>query len=174
MTGLPRDAGPALAPVRSALADDAGIEARRITLAAGEEAGRILDRARRRAADTVRQAREEGAEAGRAEAALRSARARREAGAVVLAEQERLRSALREELLAQAAALRSDPRYPPLLQALRRRAEALLGPEAEISEASEGGLHARAGTRTLDLSLPALVRQELAADPVEVSRLWAA
>ena len=73
---------------------------------------------------------------------------------------------------AAASALRTDPRYPDLLDRLSERARELLGPRAVVTESPAGGIVAAWGSRRLDLSLPAVAESTLATMASEVSALW--
>ncbi|WP_312183094.1 hypothetical protein, partial [Arthrobacter sp.] len=104
--------------------------------------------------------------------ALRSARSRRRAGRIVLSREEELRGQLRSQVLAEAGQLRRDPRYPRLLDALRNQARTLLGPDARLEEAPSGGITGVLGSRSVDLSLPALAESALDRHAKEVRDLW--
>ncbi|KPN18852.1 MULTISPECIES: flagellar assembly protein FliH [Arthrobacter] len=172
MSSLPRSAGPALEPIREAIRADAAAQSGRILDTAERQAAEIRQRGRSEAEQIRSRAEADGREAARAEAQLRSARARRAAGGTVLAAEEELRGELRREVLAQAAALRSGPRYPALLDALRDQARELLGPDAHVVEAPAGGVTATLGSRSVDLSLPALADAALERHAGEVRSLW--
>ncbi|MER2138292.1 MAG: hypothetical protein ABS909_10610 [Arthrobacter sp.] len=79
---------------------------------------------------------------------------------------------LRRQVLAEAAKIREDPRYPALLDALRDQAYRLLGPDAQVQEAPGGGITASRGSRSVDLSLPALGSAAMEAYAGEVRALW--
>ena len=172
MSRVPADASAALAPVRSALRAAAETEAASIRSEADTDVRAVLTAARREADEIRRSAAAEGAAVARSAAALRSARARREAHETVLAQQESLRVTLLRQVKVAATALRDDPRYPALVEQLTERCRALLGPEASVSESTDGGVVAEAGSRRVDLSLPVLAAQALDSRPEEVRRLW--
>lgn len=172
MTTLPPDADAALAPLREALLADARAAASAILGEAEERAAALVAAAEEEAAGIRVAAVAAGEEAARSEVALRSARVRRQAHEEVLTAQEELRLELRRRVRQGAAGLRADARYPVLLERLRERARAALGPEAVLTEAPEGGLVAEAGSRRLDLTLPTLADAALARS--ETGGLWAA
>lgn len=172
MTGLPQRSATALAPVRGSLLTAAQKEAADIRRDASEQALALLDAARREA-DRIRvAAAEEGEATARSEAALRSARVRRQAHETVLARRNALRLELQRQVRESAAALRTDPRYPPLLTRLTEQSHALLGPDAMVAESPDGGVVAEAGSRRLDLSLPTLATRTLESMTQEVRQLW--
>ena len=172
MTRLPHGADTALAPVREALRRRAEESAARTVTEARQQAEEILAAARAEAADIRSTAEREGAEAARADAVASSARARRQARRTVLAEQEHLHSLLAAEVLERARGLRSDPRYPQILRRLTAQADRMLGPMASVTESHKGGVVGTAGSRRLDLSLPALAEQALEDHAREVQGLW--
>ncbi|MCC3283827.1 hypothetical protein [Arthrobacter caoxuetaonis] len=172
MSALPRSAGPALEPVREAIRRDAEERAREVVDAATRQAEDIRGRAREEADGIRSRSDADGRDAARTEAALRSARLRRRAGGIVLSQEEELREQLRSEVLAEMAQLRTDPRYPRLLDALRAQARTLLGRQAQLEEAPEGGIIGRLGSRSVNLSLPALADAALERHAGEVRTLW--
>ena len=172
MSRLPQGADAALDPVRRALTQEAETAAAQADAAARSQASEIMARAQAEA-DAIRgTARREGAEAARAEAVAASARARREARGTVLAEQEHLRSLLREQVLEQVREVRRDPRYPQILRRLTAQADRLLGPMASVTESPKGGVVGTAGSKRLDMSLPTLAEQAFEQHAGEVRRLW--
>ncbi|WP_066303651.1 hypothetical protein [Arthrobacter luteolus] len=172
MSSLPRSAAAALLPVRAELRRGSGDEAQEILAEALRQAEEIRVRGRTEADRIRARADAEGRASAHTEAALRSARARRRAGRIVLAREEALREELRARVLAEAEALRSDPRYPLLLEALREQARALLDPGAHLEEAPAGGITGVLGSRSVDLSLPALAGAALERHAKEVRELW--
>ncbi|GAA3288259.1 hypothetical protein ACFFON_07485 [Arthrobacter citreus] len=172
MNRLPAGSDAALEAVRYALRRQAESEAGRLAADARHQAETLLSNAGTEAAEIRAEAARQGAEAARTEAAGRSARVRREARRTVLAQQETLRSELLRQVLERTRDLRSDPRYPQLLRRLTERADALLGPLASVTESYKGGVTGTAGSRHLDLSLPALAKQAMESRAGEVHRLW--
>lgn len=172
MTTLPADADAALAPLEERLLADARAAASGIMAEAREKAEAIVAEAEEEAAGIRGAAVAAGEEAARSEVALRSARVRRQAHETVLAARNELRLEVRRAVRERASALVEDPRYPDLLERLRERARAALGPDAVLTEAPEGGLVAEAGSRRLDLSLPTLADAALEAAADQVAGLW--
>ena len=171
MTGLSPEANPALEPVRIALRSAAQQQAAEVRNEARSQADALLTAARIEAAAILAAATTEGEEAARSEAALRSARARRQAHELVLAQRDSLRREIHRRVREAAAGLTADPRYPGLRARLTEQCRQLLGPDARVSESPEGGVFAEAGPRRLDLSLPVLAEIVLDAMPV-VRELW--
>jgi vacuolar-type H+-ATPase subunit E/Vma4 len=143
----------ALSPVRSALAEharregaqaladaDAAVAAEQTATAA--EAERILDRARAA-----------GAADAAAFAAGERARTDREARELVLQARREEYDSLRDAARVAAAALRLAPDYARLRWALIACVRALLGPEAVIIDAADGGVVGSVPGRRVDLSL---------------------
>jgi vacuolar-type H+-ATPase subunit E/Vma4 len=172
MTGLPKRSAAALAPVRGSLLTAARQQAADIRRSAGEQALALMEAARHEADRICSAAAEEGAATARSQAALRSARVRREAHEMVLTRRNALRLALRRQIRESTMELRSDLRYPRLLARMIEQSHALLGPDATVAESPEGGVVAEAGSRRLDLSLPVLATRTLESMTPEVCALW--
>jgi hypothetical protein len=173
MTSLPTDSDAALAPLEERLLDDARAAASAIMAEAREKADALVTKAEEEAAGIRAGAVAAGEEAARSEVALRSARLRRQAHETVLAARNDLRLEARHAVRERAGALVEDPRYPDLLERLRGRARAALGPDAILTESPEGGLVAEAGSRRLDLTLPTLAGAALEDAADQVTGLWA-
>ena len=172
MTGQSEAFNVALAPLRGWLTRTARTTADRVREEARRQAQSIMAEAQREAESIRAIAAADGAAAAESEVSLRSARVRRQAHETVLAAQEALRAELSRQVLAAVPALRADPRYPPLMERLARQAHALLGSEATVIEAPDGGIIAEAGSRRLDLSLTVLAAGVLESRIQEVRRLW--
>jgi vacuolar-type H+-ATPase subunit E/Vma4 len=164
--------GDPLAPVHRALLDAARVDAARAVAAARAEA----ETARRAAADQEQLIREaavaSGETDGRVEVAQQRRQARRRARATVLAAQQEVYLDLRSRVHARLAALRDDASYPGLREVLAAHAHVLLGPEALVTEAEEGGIAAEAPGRAALLTFPALADQALAELGADVEALW--
>lgn len=171
MTRLAPEADAALAPVRQALRAAAEKQAAEFRDAARTQASALLEAARAEAAGILAAAAEQGEADARSETALRSARARRQAHELVLAQRSSLRLELHRRVREAAAGLTSDPRYPKMMARLTEQCRELLGPEAIVTESPEGGVVAEAGSRRLDLSLPVLAELMLDSMP-GASELW--
>lgn len=164
----------ALAPVRTALRAQAEAGAHATLDRARHEADLIRAEAGARAEGILADSRAEGEEQARAAVAARVVRRRREARDVVLATQRELYDKLRRASRDAARALRNDPDYPEILRRLTERAITAMGPGASVRESPDGGVLAEAGSRRLDLSLPALADRQVDRLGAEVERLWAA
>jgi vacuolar-type H+-ATPase subunit E/Vma4 len=172
MTVLTAEALQALTPVRDRLLADARRDAeQRMAQARRDTAGR-LDRARQEAEQTVAEAHRSGQELAAESVARDVARARREARGIVLAAQEALRARATDAVHAAVGRLRLEPGYPALLTALAASAREALGESAVVREAPGGGVVAVAGSRRVDLSLPALADRTLHRLDREVAQLW--
>lgn len=156
MTGLARESDAALQPVREALRSAARKQAAELRDDARRQAKALVEAALAESAEILSAAAREGESAARSEAALRSARTRREAHELVLAQRNSLRLELHRRVRESTAGLKSDPRYANLVARLTEECRALLGPDAVVSESPDGGVVAEAGSRRLDLSLPVL------------------
>ncbi|HUX71309.1 MAG TPA: hypothetical protein VMV41_12405 [Cellulomonadaceae bacterium] len=172
MSALPRSSSASLEPLRAALRAAAERESAQVRADAAVEVAGLLESARRESTRIRADAVAEGAAVARGSAALRSARMRREAHEIVLARQDQVYATLVAGVGAAASALRTDPRYPALLDRLTERARELLGPQAVVTESPEGGIVAERGSRRLDLSLPSVAKAALGAVAPEVSTLW--
>jgi vacuolar-type H+-ATPase subunit E/Vma4 len=171
MTVLSPESEAALEPVRRSLRSAANQQAAELKDHAGRQAGALLEAARADAAAILAAATKEGEDTARSEAALRSARVRREAHELVLAQRSSLRRELHQQVREAAVRLTSDPRYPELVARLKEQCRQLLGPDAGVSESPEGGVLAESGPRRLDLSLPVLAGLALDSTPA-ARELW--
>jgi hypothetical protein len=80
---------------------------------------------------------------------------------------------LRARVLAGVAALRGEPGYAQLLDALAVKSRLAAGPGAVTTVAPDGGVVARAGAVVVDCSLSRLADQAVEALGPAVRRLWA-
>ena len=174
MSGLPSGSDAALAPLRERLLADAQATLSGILDAARDQAGVTRTAAEVEAVRIRAAAAAAGEETARSEAALRSARARRQGHQAVLESRRALRDEVGRRVRESAIALTADPRYPALMERLRARAVEVLGPDVVVTEGPDGGLVAVAGSRSLDLTLPTLAEAVLGAMAPDVSGLWAA
>lgn len=159
--------------VRRALLADAERACDELLAAADSDAADTLAAAQRQAEALLAKAAEDGRAEARAAAAAEMARARRAAREIVLS----ARRAAYDEALAAArvasAALQEDTRYPALLAALTALAHGQLGEAAEVSvDARDGGLEARAGSRSVDYRLPVMAERCFVAAGPAVDVLW--
>ena len=172
MSALPPHSNAALAPVRRALREVAGIQAAGLREGAARAADALLVSARAQAEKIIAEATLDGVAAARSEADRRSSRVRREAHEQVLARRSAMLAELHRQLGKRAAELRDDPRYPALLTGLTEQCMALLGPSARVDAVPAGGVVAEAGSRRLDLSLPVLAALALDSLVPEERALW--
>lgn len=172
MKGLREEALVALDPLREALRADAREEAEEIKSRAAEEVEAVLAAAQQRADEVVADAEAQGTAGARAAAALRSARARREANELVLAKQETLRRSLVDQVVLAVQRMRGERRYTAWVDHLTRRCHEALGPEATVTPSPSGGVIGEVGSRRLDLSVPVLAAATVEAHAVEVRQLW--
>lgn len=172
MTGLPKGSEQALTPIREALRTAAQTRADQLCQDATEQATAVAAAAGDEAARIISAAVAQGEASARSDAALRSARVRRQAQETILASQSALRRELQEQVREAATAVRRDSGYPTLLAVLTEQCRAVLGAEATVTEDPAGGVVAHAGSRRLDLSLPTLAARTLDSMSPEVSRLW--
>lgn len=170
--GLPDGADEALEPLRRAIAAAAGQRADELRREADEERAAIVRKAQDEAAGIIAAAVADGRAAGEIVARDSSARARRTASERVLAHREAARRRLRDEVRARARDLVSDDRYGDMRRGLEARGRALLGPRAVVTEHPDGGVVVEAGTRRLDLSLPALADAVSERMPEEMRDVW--
>lgn len=162
----------ALAPVRAALLAQADEQARRLRTEAAEQADGIRQAAAK-AAETVRAAaRAEGEAAARDTATATLHRRRRQARALVLQAQQAAYASLLDEVTDAVRRMTAEPGWPARAERLAALARDRLGPDTSVHPAPDGGLSARAGSRSLDLSVPALARQAVTRLGDQVVRLW--
>ncbi|GAA1469452.1 hypothetical protein [Microbacterium thalassium] len=170
--GLPDGAVEAMEPLRNAIAADAERRADEIREGADEECAAVLQAAHQEAARIVDAAIADGRAAGEIVARDASARARRGASGQVLARREAARQQLRDAVMRAARGLAHDERYPDMRRRLEARGRALLGPDAVVTEHPAGGVVVEAGSRRLDLSLPALAEETWERMPEEMRGVW--
>ena len=157
--------------LRSSFLAEAAEDAERTVAAAEEERRAQLEEAQRGAAELVAAARDAGEADARVEGARTIAAARRRARTITLAARLELSEELRRQAFAAAEQLRDKPSYIELLRRLERAARADLGADVVV-ELDAGGVVARAGSRIVDYSLPAIVDRCVAALGERVEELW--
>jgi hypothetical protein len=164
----------ALAPLEQALVAVAHEQARaRLEQADGQTAA-----TRERGASQVKtlldHAAAEGAQAAERAARLRLVEAQRQARALVLGAERVAYDRLLAEAVSAARELRGCPEYADLERRLVDTVKVVLGPEAKITRDPDGrgGLQAQQGSRSVDLTLPALARRCVERLGGEVARLW--
>jgi vacuolar-type H+-ATPase subunit E/Vma4 len=160
-TSSPLPRNDALAPLVSALLDRARQEAQDTLSEADRDARAIVAGARAEADALLADARAKGVAEGAAVAAAARTRAEREARRIILETRSSAREDLRNEVREAVAALRHDPQYPDIIEALRIRATDELGPDVTITLLEGGGIVAEAGARRVEYALGALADELL-------------
>jgi vacuolar-type H+-ATPase subunit E/Vma4 len=153
---------------------DAHAQADRIRAQADADAAARVADARRHADAVVESARAQGAAEGRLDARADEAGARVRARAVVLAARRDAYDELSRAARAAVVRLREAPEYPELLDRLADAARRELGAAAEldVDPPDAGGVRARAGSRRIDATLPALADRCIADLGPTLTRLW--
>jgi hypothetical protein len=161
--------------LRATLLADAEAEAD-ATRAAGEARARAeRERLRDESSRLRERARAEGEAAGGLESARDLALARTGARRLVLEARQAVYEDFRNLALADALALRADTKaYARLLDRLEAAGRRSLGENAEIERdpPDVGGVRARAGKRSVDLTLPVLLDGCVARLGARVEELW--
>lgn len=142
----------ALAPVRDALLAAARAEADQILARADQTAGELLRQAQAQADEIRAQAAAQAAGDAAELIAVQRVQAGRQARAMVLAAERDEYEALREAARRAVARLRDEPGYPHVRHRMTEVLRRLLGDEAQVHEAADGGVIARAAGRSADLS----------------------
>ncbi|MGB7982054.1 MAG: hypothetical protein WCF36_14835 [Candidatus Nanopelagicales bacterium] len=145
-----------LAPLAAALRDRARAAAAELLSQADADAQAVLAAAQQEADDLLAEARTKGAADRAAVLAAQRAGAQRRAHGVLLAAQLTAHHDLRGAAREAVRALRDDPDYPIMLEALRARARDDIGAGAAITELEDGGIVAESGPRRVEYSLQAL------------------
>jgi vacuolar-type H+-ATPase subunit E/Vma4 len=167
-------AGPAspLAPVRARMLRDAADQAARIVASARREADGISSRARRDAAVVLAEAQAAGEQDGAVRAAAERAKGRGAARTVLLRARAAALDGLRAQVRADVAALAGEPGYGPLRDRLTAMARLAVGPDAEVTGSSDGGVLARSAGVSVDCSLARLAELAVQALGPQVRELW--
>lgn len=160
--------------MREAILADARADAERALADADREASERLAGARGEAGEMLERARARGASEGRVEAARELALRRAQARAAVLEAQRELYEELRSRAREAVLALRSDPAYPELLDRLTEAARGVLGADAvaERDPPAVGGVHAQAGSRSIDYTLATLAERCIDGLGPALRELW--
>jgi|APDOM4702015191_1054821.scaffolds.fasta_scaffold585348_1 vacuolar-type H+-ATPase subunit E/Vma4 len=163
-----------LEPLRAALRAETDLEVRRRLAEVDADCARVLAAAEAQAQALTDQGRLEGEQAAAREAVRRRATATRRARELRLQAQRRQVEELQRTSREAALRVRTDDRYPQLLDRLARAARDQLGPEAELEldPAGLGGVTGRKGKTSVDYTLPALVDRAIASLDDELERLW--
>lgn len=163
-----------LEPLAVALADAAERDAEARLAEARAHAQTIQDEAASEVRDVLSKAEAEGVAAAERESSHRLVAAKRRARRGVLAAQRATFDALFDTALAAIDSARGGQQYGSLQERLARTALETLGHEATVESDPDGrgGVLARADGRSIDLTLPVLVRRCISRMGKDVSKLW--
>jgi vacuolar-type H+-ATPase subunit E/Vma4 len=163
-----------LEPVRQALLADAQARADRILDDAVRGSDLETEGARQDADAEIERATRRGAATAQARISRQLATARDVAHHQILETKNDIRNRFRDAVHDAALDLRSDIRYPTLLDQLERLARDQLGAHARIERdpAELGGIVAIDGSRRVDYTLPALAERALDSIADRVTELW--
>jgi regulator of protease activity HflC (stomatin/prohibitin superfamily) len=152
-----------LEPLRQSLLSAASTRAAATIAQARADATATRAAAKAAAAKIIAAARAEGRRATEARAQAQLVEAERAARALVLTAERGVEDDARTRALAAAMIFRHQPEYTKLLDTLEASARRRLGPTTEIERdpPDAGGLRARHGRRSIDLTLASLVDQAL-------------
>lgn len=161
--------------LRATLLEGAEAEARALLEDADRRAAEESERSLTDSEQLLEAARAEGNASGELQSARALALARAEARRLVLEAKAAVYDEARSRALAAALALRDDPAaYRPVLRRLEAEARRSLGDgaELELDPPDVGGIRARAGRRSVDLTLPVLVEGCIGSLGPAVEELW--
>jgi len=160
--------------LRTALRVEAETEAAERLAEVDEACKRRLAEAQGTARELTELGRLEGTRVAARATARRRAAAHRRAREVRLAAQHGLIDELRTRANEAALGLREDARYRGLLERVSQAARSQLGADAEIEidPPDLGGVRARAGSASVDYTLPALVDRVIFELDGELETLW--
>jgi vacuolar-type H+-ATPase subunit E/Vma4 len=163
-----------LESLRTALLGEAETEVVRRCAQVDEACERRLAEAQAKAAELIEQARLEGVHAAAKDSLRRRGAANRQARELRLAAQRGLIDELRLRAVETALQLREDSRYAELLERVSRVARSQLGADAEVEldPPGLGGVMARAGTTSVDYTVPTLVDRAIAELDGQLETLW--
>ncbi len=163
-----------LAPLETALLAAARDEAAATIRDASAHADALRNNGAARARTLVEGATADGTRAAERETARRRVQAQRAARALVLGAERAAYDAFTSQAADAARSLREHPEYARLEAQLTDAVHRALGDDAEITRDSggAGGIEARNGSRSVDLTLPTLARRCVARLGGELSRLW--
>jgi vacuolar-type H+-ATPase subunit E/Vma4 len=163
-----------LESLRIALRVEAETEVARRRAQVDEACERRLAEAQATAREVTEQGRLEGVQAATRESLRRRAAANRRARELRLAAERALLDELRLRARQAALQLRVDPRYGDLLERVSQVARSQLGADTEVvvDPPDIGGVLARAGSTSVDYTLPALVDRAIAELDGQLETLW--
>jgi vacuolar-type H+-ATPase subunit E/Vma4 len=161
--------------LRATLVDDADAEARSLLEDAERRAAAEAERSEADSRGLLETARAEGLASGELRSARALAIARAEARRVVLEAKAEVYTEFRRRAYAAALALRDDEEaYARVLRELEAEARRALGDGAaiELDPPEVGGVRARIGRRSVDLTLPVLAERCIGSLGPAVEELW--
>lgn len=163
-----------LSPLEASLLSAAKERAEQCLQTARSKAASMIEDFEGRARDRLAKASAEGERAAEKEAARRLVHANREARRLVLEAERLAYERLTTAAVSAALELRHHPKYLELEKRLTETAVELLGPDAEITRDPQGrgGVTARKGSRSVDLTLEALALRCVSEQAGSVSSLW--
>lgn len=161
-----------LAPLLEAVQAHAQRDADLAVRAGDADAAASLAGAEAESAALVDDARRRGTADAELILSTERARGAREARAIVLDAQRRAYESLRQAARDAVCGLREEPLYPALLEALRARIAAELGPAARSREVPRGGLIGETGGRRTEYTLDGLADDIVERLRPEMERLW--
>ena len=162
-----------LAVVRGALLDNARRDAAATVADADAAAASVVAQARAEASALLVEARSRGEADGAVVLAAERSRSAREARGLVLAERRAAYDSLRQRARDLVSALREDPSYPDLLEALRQRVSQELGPDATMREHERGGIVGESAGRRVVYTLDDLADGIVDQLGDDLDELWA-
>lgn len=172
MTAPTREMTAALAPLREALLRRAEADAGRTLAQARRAAAEIVGAAELQAAESAEQARARGAAEAAEVLAAERARTRRAVRSAELAARAAAYERLRAEVVAAVRGVRTERDYPRLRERLAAEARRLLGQDAEITDAPNGGVYGRVAGARVDRTLDAVAERAVSALGPEFDGMW--
>lgn len=161
----------AIQPVRDAMLRGAADHAGQVVAQARAVAEATVTAARDAAQAAVADARASGIAQATPVAAGELNRSRQAARAVSLGAARAAHEEIAGRIRAAVLALRDEPGYPRLRDALAARAAQAAGPDAQVADHPEGGVIARAGGVVVDCSLPRLADRAVEALAAQIAEL---
>lgn len=162
----------ALAPVRAQILRRARSDAEQVLADARNDAARICEQADDEARHLTDAARQAGEAAAASLLDAQSAAIERTLRRELLVAQDEAYNQWRRRAAEAVLRLRNDPEYPRWRDVLSGTARELLGSDARVTEAAEGGVIAESGRRRVDLSLSAVAERALDRMARHVAGLW--
>lgn len=161
-----------LAPVREKLLAHARADAERVLADADADAAATVAAARSEANAILEAARAEGESDAAVVLSAKRARDRRQARAIVLAAEREAYDELRSRVVQALSAIRDDPGYGRWRDRLTEHARRVLGADAAVSEAPEGGVLAESNGRRAAYTLVGLGDQVIEGMGADIEGLW--